>query len=61
MKLVEFNETKKRKVYINPEYVQKVAESGDKTIIYLRESNAISVVIETIDEVVKKLTQDTEF
>ena len=61
MKLVEFYETKKRKVYINPEYVQKVAESGDKTIIYLREQHAISIVIENIDEVVRKLTQETEF
>lgn len=61
MKLVEFNETKKRKVYINPDYVLKLTPMGEKTFIYMRESSSNTVVLDSIDEVVRKLTQDTEF
>lgn len=57
MRLVEFEHTKKNKVYVNPEFVIRVAAAGlDKTYIYYR--NNVVVVRHDVSYVVSKLTEE---
>lgn len=58
MKLVEFEVSKKKNVFINPRFVSKAERyNDDKAIIYLA-TGQVNVVLCPIDEVVRKLTTE---
>lgn len=61
MKLVEFKETKRRNIYINPQKVKLVRPHSDTvTMIYMEDGGAVAV-IHSIDEVVRKLQEKDIF
>ncbi len=60
MKLVEFEISRNRSIYINPEHIVQVMKHTDsKSMIYLLGPN-IHVVLHSVEEVVAKLTQDED-
>jgi len=58
MRLVKFDLSKKKEVYINPDLVTKVTPYSDKnTIINMVDNNSTVIVLHDVKYVLSKLTQ----
>lgn len=61
MKLVKFNLTKKKEVYVNPDLVTTVVPYSDSnTIIHFVDNNSTVIVIHDAEYVISKLTEDSD-
>lgn len=59
MKLVKFDKSKSKAVYVNPELVRYITSYGsEKTMIYFNQG--VIVVLHNIDYVVRKLTEEVQ-
>ncbi len=61
MKLVKFNLTKKKEVYVNPNLVTTVIPYSDNnTIIHFVDNNSTVIVIHDSKYVISKLTEESD-
>ena len=59
MKLVKFNKSKTKEIYVNPDLVKTVSKyNSEKTMIYFNQG--VIVVLNDVDYVVRKLTEKEE-
>lgn len=55
MRFIELKETKKRNCFINIDYIVKLTPYADKTLIHTREAQANTYVLESIEDVLRKI------